>query len=308
MHDAPPRRNGGIGFALSSPQATLTFTASAVFAIADRRHRPLRDTEIASLVGALSVARATLGLKNAVTVVITGELATHVGMGSGTAIRLACIEAMLALNGIELPREEVVRLSGRGGTSGIGINTYFEGGLVLDLGARNDGAGYAPSSMVRPKELPYSLPGLSLPDWEICLFVPRNIPTKSQWEEAEFFQRVLPLSPDASYRACYEALFGVYASIAEQDAVNFVAAIERMQSTDWKSQEWREYGGALSALRDELRNLGAEYVGMSSLGPMLFAGGPSVFSSDAQGAAESLNCDAIISRMSNVGRVMEVIS
>lgn len=307
MHGSSPRRNGGIGFALSGPQAELTFTRSDAFEITDHRERPLRDAEIVRLLHVLSAAKAELCLDAACAVDISGVLATHVGMGSGTAIRLACIEALLAQNGVDRSREEIVRLSERGGTSGIGINTYFDGGLILDLGVRNDGAGYAPSGLTRPKALPSSLPPLALPDWEICLFVPRSIPAKSQEEEAEFFQRVLPLAPDASYRACYEALFGVYASIREQDAMAFAAAIERMQDTEWKNREWQEYGSNLIELRDRIRSMGSGYIGMSSLGPMLFAGGQTHFSIKATLAADALDCDVFVTQMSNAGRTMEVL-
>ncbi|WP_369510459.1 GHMP family kinase ATP-binding protein, partial [Escherichia coli] len=114
------------------------------------------------MLDALVAAKTALALRTAFAVTITGNLATHVGMGSGTGIRLACIEALLALNEVSLPQEELVRLSERGGTSGIGIKTYFDGGLVLDLGVRNDNAGYAPSGLIRPKALPASLPRLAV--------------------------------------------------------------------------------------------------------------------------------------------------
>lgn len=307
VHQSPPRRNGGVGFSLCFPGATLTFSASDTFKVVDQRDRPLHSAEIARLVDSMTVAKAALKLGTAFAVDISGVLATHVGMGSGTSIRLACIEALLALNDIELPRHEIVRLSQRGGTSGIGINTYFNGGLILDLGVRDDGAPYLPSASVRPQALPLSLPPLVLPDWEVCLLVPRSIPAKSQQDEADFFKRTLPLTPEVSYRACYEALFGVYASILEQDALAFATSIERMQQTEWKSREWQEYGSPLTALRDEIRALGADYIGMSSLGPMLFAGGPTGFSSGAQEAADALDCGVFVTRMSNAGRTVEQV-
>lgn len=306
MHDAPVRRNGGIGFALSAPQATLTFTPSKAFEIIDRRRKALHDIEIASVLSDLTIAKATLDLETAFIVDIEGEFATHVGMGSGTSIRLACIEGLLALNGVDLQQEEIVRLSARGGTSGIGINTYFDGGLIFDLGVKDDGAGYAPSDVIRPQALPLTLPRLALPRWEISLFIPRSIAAKSQQEEAEFFRRVLPLRPDASHRACYEALFGVYASIREQDESAFATSIMRMQDTDWKAREWLEYGPPLTRLRDSIHDLGAEYVGMSSLGPMLFAGGTPEFLLDVVAAGDALDCDVIVTRMSNAGRTKDV--
>ena len=304
MHGAPLRRNGGVGFAVTSPEAILSFGASEDFLVVDRRARPLHDVEVDRLIETMRSAKTALALERSVIVEIEGALATHVGMGSGSAIRLACIEALLAINRAELPREQIVRLSGRGGTSGIGINTYFDGGLVFDLGIRDDGGGYAPSAAIRPKALPLSLHPTSLPDWTVLLAVPRGIPAKSQQEELEFFRRVLPLTPEDSYRACYDALFGVFASLHERDEGAFATAIERMQDTEWKRREWREHGDPLIALRDGLRTLGADYIGMSSLGPMLFAGGSSAFLEATVQAAEMLDCDVFLSRMTNNGRTL----
>lgn len=305
MHTSPRRKNGGVGFALRGPAATITLSPAGEFHILDERSRALHHAEIARLSSTLRSAKATLRLDHATKIVITGDLATHVGMGSGTAIRLACIEGLLALNGADLHPTEIIQLSGRGSTSGIGINTYFQGGLFLDLGVKDDGAEYAPSGVRRANAIPSSLPQLTLPDWEVCLFVPRNIAAKSQPEETEFFARVLPLKPEASYRACYDALFGIYASILEQDPIGFSAAVEGMQETEWKSLEWREYGDPLFVLRDKVRGLGADYVGMSSLGPMLFAGGPKSFRDNAANAANALDCDVFVTRMSNTGRIVE---
>jgi beta-ribofuranosylaminobenzene 5'-phosphate synthase len=304
MHSAPLRKNGGVGFAVASPEAILSFEASEDFVVVDRRARPLHDMEIGRLIETLRSAKTELALEAAVIVEIDGALATHVGMGSGSAIRLACIEALLAINRTERPREQIARLSGRGGTSGIGINTYFDGGLIFDLGVRDDGDGYAPSASTHPKTLPLTLHPISLPEWAVLLAVPRRIPAKSQQEELEFFRRTLPLTPEDSYRACYDALFGVFASLHEQDEGAFAIAIERMQETEWKRREWREHGNAIIALRDGLRTLGADYVGMSSLGPMLFSGGSSAFLEAAAQAAEMLDCDVFLSRMTNKGRTL----
>jgi beta-ribofuranosylaminobenzene 5'-phosphate synthase len=198
---------------------------------------------------------------------------THVGMGSGTAIRLATLEALYTINGVSVPRDGLTVRSGRGGTSGIGINTYFDGGLILDLGVKAALFDFLPSSQPRPGSLPTTLPPLSMPQWPLALCVPRGIQPKSQDQELEFFKRTTPLDPESSFRSAYDALFGIYAAVAEIDYAAFCKAVDSIQSTSWKDAEWHEYGTPLTKLRDDLLRAGADCVRMSSLGPMLFCFG-----------------------------------
>jgi beta-ribofuranosylaminobenzene 5'-phosphate synthase len=237
---------------------------------------------------------------------ITGELRTHVGMGSGTALRLGILEGIYTLYGIPSTPEHLIKRSRRGGTSGIGINTYFSGGLVLDLGIPQDGAPYGPSSRANAMRSPTALPVLEMPEWTLGLCLPRSIRPKTEEEEVEFFARTAPLSPAASFQAAYEALFNVYASVAEADYTAFCGAVGAMQETEWKAREWREYDPALQTLRGNLLALGADCVGMSSLGPMLFCTGNSSRLSEIAQHEEALDCDVICTKASNRGRSLKI--
>lgn len=147
MHQGGARRNGGIGFAIEAPGVSLRFAPSDRFFCDDRRVRPLNEAETRQLGEVIEAARRAFRLPTSVSVFIEGAMPTHCGFGSGTGIRLACLEGIFAINGRELEQPEIIRLSGRGGTSGIGINTYFHGGLVLDLGvAAEPDAQFLPSS------------------------------------------------------------------------------------------------------------------------------------------------------------------
>jgi beta-ribofuranosylaminobenzene 5'-phosphate synthase len=302
MHEGGPRRNGGIGFSVQAPEGIVTATPAAVFALADERRRGLTPSEVTQLRDMVDQAVAFDTLSSNVAVQIAGALQTHIGMGSGTALRLAVLEALYALNERPQPRGDLVVRSGRGGTSGVGINTYFQGGLILDLGIKSGTPGFLPSSACRPAALPIALPALTMPDWPLCLCVPRNIRPKSQHEEFEFFQRTLPLHPIASFRAAYDALFGIYAAVAERDREAFCKAVASMQRTSWKEAEWREYGPPLERLRDDLVRIGAECVGMSSLGPMLFCFGDAATLDEIALRQDALECDVVRTAPDNEGR------
>lgn len=302
MHDGAPRMNGGIGFAVEAPLARLDLSTSARTEICDNRPIPMGASEQTQLAGAVAQFIRTYQVAQGVRIEISGAMRTHVGMGSATALRLGAIEGLATLHGLPLARDTLVAASGRGGTSGIGINSYFEGGLICDLGRVADGARHAPSSITSVTHPPLALPVVALPPWPILLCVPRAIGPKSQAEEIAFFSRTAPLPAPASFKACYIALFGLYAAAREHDYPAFCAAIDAMQDTDWKGAERAEYGDALAGIAAELRAQGADCVGMSSLGPMLFCFAPASRIAALADAADALNCDSYLTAPANRGR------
>ncbi|MER8592815.1 hypothetical protein NKH33_14545 [Mesorhizobium sp. M1182] len=304
MHDGAVRKNGGIGFSVAGPAATIELKAADQLRVRDNRSHPFNRAEIDQVLAAMGHLLSSEQLATTADVLIAGAFRTHVGMGSGTAIRLAITEGLHLLDERAPSRQQLVERSGRGGTSGIGVSTYFSGGMVLDLGAVNDGSPFVPSSRISAGRSPTTLPCLEMPKWPLCLCVPESIPSKTQEEEAEFFARTAPLTAAASYRASYEALFHAYASVAEANYRGFCSAVEAMQETDWKACEWREYGEPLQALRRSLRRLGVDCVGMSSLGPMLFCfGSPAVLNTIVR-EQKSLDCHTFQTMPNNCGRMI----
>jgi beta-ribofuranosylaminobenzene 5'-phosphate synthase len=305
MHANAVRRNGGIGFAVTAPKAVIEIRQSKQVRLRDERRSGFTKSEIAQVEDTVKRAIAQDQLGFGADVRITGELRTHAGMGSGTALRLGILEGIYYLYNVAVTREHLIKRSRRGGTSGIGINTYFSGGLVLDLGVPQDGLPYGPSSRAKATRSPTALPVLQIPEWRLCLCVPRSVPLKTEEEEVEFFARAAPLSPASSFQAAYEALFNVYASVVEADYSAFCGSIDAMQQTEWKAKEWREYSAALRMLRAKLLHLGADCVGMSSLGPMLFCFGNASCLSKIERNAEALDCDVICTKASNRGRSVQ---
>lgn len=302
MHKGAPRMNGGIGFAINGPVARIEIAPSNDLLLNDTRPNPLSSTEIDQLRLLLKAFCSDRGLETMAQIDIGGDIRTHFGMGSGTSLRLAAIEGVALINGLHLTKAEIIFASKRGGTSGIGINSYFEGGLICDLGRPNGGDGFGPSSAVQPNRLPLALPTITLPEWPMLLCIPRRISPKTQGEEIEFFRRTTPLPDTASFEASYLALFGIYAAAAEGDYAAFCSSVNDIQRTAWKHAERSEYGEPLAAICEALRVAGADCVGMSSLGPLIFC-----FASHAKfGVLEQIaadyDCDSFRAAPANRGR------
>jgi beta-ribofuranosylaminobenzene 5'-phosphate synthase len=305
MHAGEYRMNGGIGFSIKSPCSQLVFTKSDKFEIDDLRSRPINLAEQERLSFILETERVKKNFDIAFKVSIEGNMLTHSGFGSGTAITLACVEVLYLLNDYPTTQEMLIQASGRGGTSGVGIYTYFDGGGVFDLGKPIDRTKHLPSSLVESRYLPLLLDQFVMPEWDIGICIPRNIPNKSQTEEQEFFKRVCPISANSVYETTYHTLFGLYAALKENNKAAFCAAIKAIQGCMWKRLEREEYGQGLMDLETSLYLCGAEAVGMSSLGPSLFFLAENVNDVIVKMNALFVDCELFVTQPENQGRIVK---
>ena len=294
--------NGGIGFSINEPRGVLDFSVSDEFSFIDKRECIWEDNEHDQLLNTLVETQKLLKLEKRISVKLSGDLLSHFGMGSGTAIRLACLEALLRLNDKKIVPDDLVRLSKRGGTSGIGIHTYFSGQFVFDLGVKNRGVSFEPSSNHERPQHPLLLDSLDFPEWEIGLCIPMSIRPKSRAEEIEFFEKTCPINSQESYKAVFHSLFGAYASVREHDMESFAKSIREIQHCEWKQCERHEYASELFEIESKLYDLGAKCVGLSSLGPLLFFLAPVGKYGTIQEKMENTNSRIIVTTASNSGR------
>lgn len=270
MHAGEYRMNGGIGFAIQEPSCQIVFTASKKFEVNDQRLKTLSIDESQRFFKVLNDEQLRYDFESALTISIAGDMPIHSGFGSGTAITLSCLEALHLLNDRTPSKTELIKASGRGGTSGVGINTYFDGGCVFDLGKPINGDLHVPSNQASEIYQPLLLSVNEMPDWDIGICTPRYLPVKTQAEEKAFFERVCPISAVSAYETIYHSLFGLYAAIKENNKSLFCKSLKRVQDCDWKKAERSEYGEMLLNIETALYKCGASAVGMSSLGPSLF--------------------------------------
>ncbi len=296
------RMNGGLGFAISEPTCECYFSTANSCSINDIRPRPANPTELEQLKTIIQAEQTKRRLKQSLEISIAGNLRPHAGFGSGTAVTLACLEALHILNGSEITPSQLVAASGRGGTSGVGIHSYFSGGYVFDLGRKVDGGPFSPSHLNGRKPAPLLLDQGPMPNWKFGVCMPAGIAHKTQAEERDFFERTCPLPADKVYETVYHTLFGLYAALREADRAAFCAALKAVQNCAWKLAERREYGEALSELEQAIYAAGADAVGMSSLGPSLFFLADDVNSVVSKMREMRPDCDWLVTRPDNRGR------
>ena len=302
------RINGGIGFSMASPTIDLRFESDRGISVLDKRSQGFSKNELARLNNHLIKVMKDEHLAEGFHCVIEDSLIhSHFGFGTSTMVYLSCIEALLIINKREYTNDDVVNLSGRGGTSGIGITTYFKGGFVFDTGVTNNAVrDLAPSSCFKGGEYrkPLIFKNICLPEWEMGICVP-PIQNKTEDEEKIFFDKNCPIEQEAVENVLYESVYGISSSLLENDFNIFCKSVDSIQETKWKSLERDLYGAELKVVESLIRKAGAKCVGMSSLGPLLY-----FFGEDIDGIVNRVNADLTGGKcyktsFNNSGRILE---
>ncbi|MFY1668823.1 beta-ribofuranosylaminobenzene 5'-phosphate synthase family protein [Plantactinospora sp. WMMB334] len=192
----------------------------------------------------------------------------HVGLGSKTTVALACAEAACRLLGRTVTREELVRITGRGGTSGIGVNGYFLGGFLTDRGhPRAAVTALAPSSASQPSASPPVGQRFSWPSaWTVSLVRPPAQQGLHSTAERDFFASQLPLPLGECQQAAVALHQELPAAIVDADFSRLRAALRQSRMVGFKAREVEIQPVSAGLLRwlDKQPEVAAT---MTSLGP-----------------------------------------
>ena len=302
------RINGGIGFSMTFPTLNMRFEPDEEICVLDKRNYGFSKDELVRLKNHLNkVMKDEHLLEGFHCFIEDSPIHSHFGFGTSTMVYLSCIEALLIINKRKYTNDDVVNLSGRGGTSGIGISAYFKGGFIFDTGVTNNTVReLAPSSCFKNGDYrkPLIFKNISLPGWELGICIP-PILNKTEDEEKTFFKYNCPIGQEAVEDILYESVYGISSSLLEEDFNTFCKSVDSIQETKWKSLERNLYGDELKMVESVIRKSGAKCVGMSSLGPLLY-----FFGDDIDDIVNRVNADLTVGKcykvsFNNSGRILE---
>lgn len=269
LGEATPRKFGGAGFSIlglpaivearSSRRMTVDFSTAV-----DRSTR----TSVLSAIGRLSHKKAGVAAQ----VHVLDAPPQHVGLGSKTAILLGTIKAIDLACDLRLANSEIQAFSGRGGASGIGINTFFSGGFLIDNG--HDARvcrGFLPSRFRIPTDVPPPTYRSDIPDrWCFHLLLTPGKLTCGA-DEREFFKRNTPISKHDVFKTIALAYHGLVPAVRGEDLELLREVLRSIHKIGFKHCELR---GQPTAVRNIVRVLGKRddcAVGLSSMGPLVYA-------------------------------------
>jgi len=254
------RLDGGVGLALDFPSVKINAREAAELSISGNTTFEDRIERAAS---AIMIEYEVAG----VAIEVLDEYPAHVGLGSGTQVALAVGTAISELYDLRLTPATIARLTGRGGTSGIGVAAYEAGGFLIDGGHKGKTA-FLPSSASGKYGQAPLIVRHDFPDWTIVLAIP-NLHGASDTREVEIFKQSCPLPLAEIQELCHVILMKMLPAVVERDIESFGQSIDRIQMLGFKRREL-ELQPFCARLVQFMKDNGAFGAGMSSFGPAVY--------------------------------------
>ncbi|HWQ82965.1 MAG TPA: beta-ribofuranosylaminobenzene 5'-phosphate synthase family protein [Anaerolineales bacterium] len=258
------RLYGSIGVAIQQPNVILRAAPAASLQV----HGLESDRVTAFARRFLAYHKLDLGARLELVAAIPG----HVGLGSGTQLALALGAALAHLAGLDLSVAEIARSMGRGVHSGIGTNTFAQGGFVLDGGHSTLPA---PPGAQKQAAVPPVLVRQPFPeDWRFVVVIPEIDPGLSGEKETNAFQELPKAPPSRVARMCRLLVMQMLPALFEQNIVEFGHALTQIQRLVGASFAPIQGGQFADPLSDRLiaflLDHGAAGAGQSSWGPTVY--------------------------------------
>ncbi len=262
MNASIGRVDGGIGITLDEPVISIRAQKSDNIEITGNSEHAERMR--------ISAA-ALLPEGDGIHISIEKDYPSHIGLGSGTQAALAAAMAVNKIYNLGLSVYELAIKVWRGGTSGIGVAAFENGGFILDGGHKfSEKKAFLPSAASRLPPAPILLRE-DFPDWEIVVAVPEQ-KGASLKKEVNIFQKECPLPLREVERLSHILLMQLLPALVEEDIVTFGESINKIQEIGFKKKEV-ELQPVSAKLMQALREGGAYGAGMSSFGPTVYAFG-----------------------------------
>ncbi len=304
LHGRLDRVDGGMGIALDHPSTIV----EARFA----SRVTVRGGDPETNQRALESVNAILeygGISSGALVTIHQSLPLHSGLGGGTSLALAAARAVTGLYHMDMTPGDMAKVTGRGGTSGIGTGAFEYGGFLVDgghdFGENKEKREFSPSSASRGVPPPPVIARHPFPEeWWIVLVIPELLTKVKGHAEKDIFSRYCPVPEDEVGSLCREVLMRILPGIANHDLDLFSRGINRAQNLGFKKVEIALQDQIIPDLIRSLRAAGAPCAGMSSFGPAVYAVTDSSPSDLGQAARETLGDSAasvIITTANNHG-------
>lgn len=262
MNASIGRVDGGIGLTLDEPVISIKAEKSDSIDIVDNSEHAER----------MRTSAATLLPEGAgIRISIEKDYPSHIGLGSGTQAALAAGMAVNMLYNLNLSAYELAKKLGRGGTSGIGVAAFENGGFILDGGHKfSEKKAFLPSAASKLPPAPVLLRE-DFPDWDIVVAVPEQKGAYLK-NEVNIFQKECPVPLKEVEKLSHIILMQLLPALVEEDIVTFGESINKIQEIGFKKREVELQPVSLQ-LMQALRDGGAYGAGMSSFGPTVYAFG-----------------------------------
>jgi beta-ribofuranosylaminobenzene 5'-phosphate synthase len=268
MNGEMGRIDGSIGLALEKPSIKIIFKKASELLIKTKSSKLNKFIH-----NEITYCSKLLNLQPNMEISVLESIPFHQGLGSGTQWRNALLNCFNIIFDCGYSPGQLNNLSGRGGTSGIGVYSTYRGGLIIDGGHNcNNKKLFHPSHFCKNVTIPPLLIRYEFPkDWGIVLLRPYNLHGLSGREEKIFMSSNTPIPQSEVTLITYIILMKLLPSLVEKDIEGFGRAINCLQNVGWKKCHWQRYGlkvmKEINSIFKKNRIFGC---GLSSTGPTIF--------------------------------------
>jgi beta-ribofuranosylaminobenzene 5'-phosphate synthase len=271
------RIDGGVGLTIKEPSLRIEAERidegiETVFSSASQKIPELVDDYSTKIENAALKVIKSMNYSGGFKFKIDTAYTPHSGLGSGTQLSLAVAKLITRMNNKQLSAFNLAKIVGRGGTSGIGVESFENGGFIIDGGHKKaEKTSFLPSSASKASPPPiiarYDFPE----DWKIILTIPNVERGVSGAKEVDAFQNYCPIPLIEVEKLSHLILMKLMPAVLESDLDAFGSAINDIQSTGFKKIENKLQNSLIKETMEDIRNAGAAGVGMSSFGPTIYA-------------------------------------
>lgn len=258
---ATPRAFGGIGAMLAEPAIRVVGTQSSRWSVTGLRSDVVLRERVLRVLHSFQQLTGCSCMK----LRIEHALPRHHGLGSGTTTILSCLASANAISSAGLSDAELVRLSGRGGASGTGVNGFWRGGWIIDCGQESSGVPM-PSGSQSTSSPSMMVQRISPPPWSLDVYMPPSGRLFSGSEEEAIFREASQDHRQESLEALALLYHGLVPALLSRDLEAFGSFMGEFQSRGLKKHEIARQH---SSVRTLMRRMTSAYpcVAMSSMGP-----------------------------------------
>jgi beta-ribofuranosylaminobenzene 5'-phosphate synthase len=260
MHGGLGRKFGSLGVSLASPVTEITASLSDRLMITGA----VGKDEMIPIENAIKHFQNELKVSTSLNIHVKQLIPSHFGLGSGTQIKLTLLAVIDRLNQLKLDHNDFVKASGRGMRSGIGLGTFWQGGVVVD-------AGRSANTVVPPIISRVEFPE----NWQILLIFDCDNQGVHGEKELEAFKNLPAFSESLASKLCRHVLMQALPALKEHDLNAFGEAVRALQLAT--GEHFAAAQGGLYASKkvaqvlNWFENEGIACFGQSSWGPTGFA-------------------------------------
>lgn len=275
LNGSEGRIDGGIGITLDNPSLEIECIendeGTEILYDKSISKNLYNDEYLQKILEATDNMKQYLSIDTDYTFKINKIYPIHQGLGLGTQLLLSIGQLISQLNGHDLEVNQLARIIKRGGTSGIGVESFNHGGFIVDGGHKKD---------IKKEFLPSSYSNVSPPPvlarydfpkkWKIILAIPSVDGDVSGKREKDIFQSYTPISMDDVEKISYLTLMKLMPSVLEEDLESFGDSIDKIQQLGFKKVERNLQHPIIEDTINYMKDNDIKASGMSSFGPTCF--------------------------------------